>query len=99
DEGIVTPDALTDLGARQDFSAAANQQFENAERLRRQLDAVAMFSELAGAGIELKGVETKDSGRFTHRKLMWRSGRVHGCAAAHCCTTDPISVPQVSDGR
>ena len=53
DEGV-TPNALTDIGARQNFSAAAQKEFENLERLRRQLDAVAPFAELAGAGIELE---------------------------------------------
>ena len=47
DEGVA-PDALTDVGARQNFPAAANQQFQNPQWLRRQLDAVALPSQLAG---------------------------------------------------
>ena len=62
--------------ARHDFSAAANQQFENPERLRRQLDAVTVSSQLAATGIKLEYVETKDRSQVhsskTHVALMAR---------------------------
>src|SRR5262249_22554415 len=58
DEGALAPDALTDVGTTQNLSAAANQQLEELERLRRQLDAFAVSSKLARACIELKCIET-----------------------------------------
>ena len=64
--------------ARQNFPAATNQQFQNPQRLRRQLDAIALPSQFAGRGVELEYVKSQNRGGFTHRKLMPHSRRVHG---------------------
>jgi hypothetical protein len=56
----------------------ANQEFQNPQWLRRQLDAVPLPSQFAGGGVELEYVKSENSGRFTHRKLMLHSPRVHG---------------------
>jgi hypothetical protein len=37
-----------------------------------------MPSQFAGGGVELEYVKSENSGRFTHRKLMLHSPRVHG---------------------
>ena len=62
--------------AGHNFSAASNQQFQNPKGLRRQFDAVAAPPELAGSGVELEGVETKDRGGIhsskTHATLKAR---------------------------
>src|ERR1051326_7354153 len=56
DEGVITPDALADVGAREHLTAVPRQQLQNPERLRRQLDPVAVSPELARTGVQLEYV-------------------------------------------
>ena len=98
DEGV-RPDAFTDVGARQNFSAAANQQFQNPEWLWRQLDAVASPSQFAGRGVQLEHVESQDRGRITHGKLISLSCRAHCTAEVSVVIKGDISVTQDSSGR
>ncbi len=66
DECVVDPNMFPDFSACQDLLAAANQEFQNPERLRRKLDPVASPPEFTRAGIELECVEAKDRQGFTH---------------------------------
>ena len=83
-----TPVCTTELG----YMAGLQSQFENSERLRRQLDAVAVSSQLPRAGIKLEYVETKDCPGFTHRKLMPHSCCVH-------CTRQPDLVINITSAQ
>jgi hypothetical protein len=80
-ERVAAPHVLMDGGARHDLSGMPGQQFQDFERLRRQLDELALVPELAGRGIELEGPEAKD-GRTAHRKLIHNSFRINGRAQA-----------------
>jgi hypothetical protein len=57
-EGVAAPDVLPDLGARHDVAGAAHEQFQHLEGLRRQLDQVALVTELAPRRIEIERAET-----------------------------------------
>src|SRR6202000_2155785 len=77
DESVVAPDTLADFGARQNLSTTPYQEFQYPKGLRRQLDTLAVSSQLSRTRIQLEYVETKNCLRFTHRKLMSHSWRVH----------------------
>ncbi len=78
DERVAGPDVLTDLALPHDLAAATSQEGEHLEGLRRQLDNVAMLTQLASPGIELEGSKPEEAGWPAHRKLMSNSARVHG---------------------
>jgi hypothetical protein len=78
-ERIAAPDVVADFGAGDDFTAAADEELEDSERLRRQPEQVAALTQLAGRRIELERGKTQDRGT-THRKLIRFSSRIHGRA-------------------
>ena len=76
DERVAGPDVLTDLAPPHHLAAAAGQEGEHLEGLRRQLDDVAVLTQLASPRIELEGSKAEDR-RLAHRKLIPNSGPIY----------------------
>jgi hypothetical protein len=76
DEGIAPPDVIAELRPGDHLAAPADQQFEDLERLRRELDHLAAPPQLPGRRIELERSKSQDGGP-THRELIEYSSRVN----------------------
>ena len=76
-ERVAAPDVIADLAARDHLAAAAREELEHLERLRRQLDQVAALAKLAGRRIQLERAKAQDE-TATHRKLIEISARLNG---------------------
>src|SRR6185436_7239692 len=66
-ERIAAPDVIADFPARDDLAAAAREELEHLERLRRQLDQVAALAKLASRRMQLERGKAQDE-TATHRK-------------------------------
>ena len=80
-ERVAAPDVIADLDARHDLAAAAGEEFEDLERLRRQLEHVAALPQFAGCRVQLERGEPQDRvahSSKTHRELIphpWKGCR------------------------
>jgi hypothetical protein len=71
---------ITDLDPRHDFAAAAGEEFEDLERLRREFEHAAAVPQFASGGVQFERGKPQDR-RATHRKLIDNSSRFNGRAA------------------
>ncbi len=69
---VATPDVIAHLEPRHDLAASAHEELEDLERLRCQLDQVAVLAQLAGCRVELKCCKPKTAG-----PLIENSFRTH----------------------
>jgi hypothetical protein len=61
-ERVARPDVFADLRARHHVAATPRQQFEDFERLRRQLHEVALVPQFARPGVQLERAKPQDGG-------------------------------------
>jgi hypothetical protein len=88
DEGLVVPDMLSNLTPADDLAAPLSEDREHLERLRRQLDQIAVLRELAALRIEIEWTKTQHGrvgSRDAHDIILSLTAerRTASCLKAH----------------